>query len=107
MALVRKQPVAAFDLGEVKRGDLLWARHSTWEEGKAGFVTAAEESRLTVQYFPGIGNVTNHFHIQASEAAAGEWEVRWSEDLSKVREHGAIACELGNLPLSPLLERMG
>ena len=28
--------------------------------------------------------MTNHFFLPADEVAAGEWEVRWSEDLSKV-----------------------
>ena len=41
-----------------------------------------------MQFHPGIGNVTNHFFILASEAAAGQWEIRWSVDMSEVYEYG-------------------
>lgn len=85
MALVIEKPVAAFDLSEIKRGYLLWGRHSTWNEGKAGFVTSVTESQLIIQYYPGIGNVTNHFMIPASEAAEGQWEIRWSADMTDIR----------------------
>jgi hypothetical protein len=93
MALVIEQPVASFDLSQVKRGDLLWARHFTWDEGKAGFVTSAVENQLIVQYHPGIGNVTNHFIIPISEAVAGKWEIRWSADLTEVQSYNVGADE--------------
>ena len=86
MPLVTEKPAAAFDLAQIRRGDLLWGRHSTWDRGKAGFVTSATEGQLIVQYYPGIGNVTNHFIIPVSEAAEGQWEIRWSSDLAKVYE---------------------
>lgn len=87
MALVIEQPVASFDLTQIKRGDLLWGKHYTWNEGKAGFVTAATEKELVVQYHPGIGNVTNHFRIPVSEVLDGQWEIRWSVDMSVVNEY--------------------
>lgn len=86
MALVIEKPVAAFDLSKIKRGYLLWGRHSTWNEGRAGFVTSATESQLIIQYYPGIGNVTNHFIIPAFEAAEGQWEIRWSSDMTDIQE---------------------
>lgn len=88
MTLVIEKPTAAFDISQIKRGCLLWGRHSTWNEGKAGFVTAATEDQLIVQYYPGIGNVTNHFIIPVSEAAGGQWEIRWSADMAEVKEYG-------------------
>lgn len=88
MALVTEKPVAAFDLTQIERGYLLWGRHRTWSEGKAGFVTSATESQLIVQYHPGIGNVTNHFIIPASEVVDGQWEIRWSADMEEVQEYG-------------------
>lgn len=91
MALVTEKPRAAFDLTQIMRGYLLWGRHHTWNEGKAGFVTSSTEDQLTVQFFPGIGNVTNHFIIPASEAADGQWEIRWSADMTKVKEYGIEA----------------
>ena len=87
MALVIEQPKAVFDLAEIKRGDLLGGRHRTWKEGKAGFVTSTTEGQLIAQYYPGIGNVTNHFIIPVSEVADGQWEIRWSADMSEVQEY--------------------
>lgn len=91
MALVVEQPVASFDLSQIKCGDLLWGKHKTWGEGKAGFVTSAKGDQLIVQYYPGIGNVTNHFIIPASEAVDGQWEIRWSADMSEVQEYNIEA----------------
>ncbi len=91
MALVTEMPRAAFDMEEIKRGHLLWARHRTWNEGKAGFVTSATEDQIIVQYYPGIGNVTNHFVIPVSEAADGQWEIRWSVDMEEIKEYGIEA----------------
>lgn len=91
MALVVEKPVASFDLSQIQRGYLLWGRHYTWNEGKAGFVTSATENQLIVQYHPGIGNVTNHFIIPVSEAVDGQWEVRWSADMSEIQEYGIKA----------------
>lgn len=85
MALVIEKPTAAFDMSQIRRGYLLWGRHHTWEEGKAGFVTSAAEDHLIVQYYPGIGNVTNHFIIPVSEAAGGQWEIRWSADMAGIQ----------------------
>lgn len=87
MALVITEPVAAFDLSQIERGDLIWAKHQTWDEGKAGFVTSARSDQLIAQYHPGIGNVTNHFIIPVSEAAANEWGIRWSRDMADVHEY--------------------
>ncbi len=87
MALVIKERAAVFDLTQIGPGNLLWGRHRTWREGKAGFVTSATKEQLIVQYHPGIGNVTNHFIIPASEAEAGQWEIRWSADMTEVFVH--------------------
>lgn len=88
-ALVIEKPTAVFDKSRIACGYLLWGRHATWKEGKAGIVTAVTEEKLVVQYYPGIGNVTNHFIISVSEAAKGQWELRWSADLSGIWEfHG-------------------
>lgn len=87
MGLVTEKPTAAFDLTMIGRGYLLWGRHRTWTEGKAGFVTSAAEDQLVVQYHPGIGNVTNHFRIPVSEVTDGQWELKWSADLSQVWEY--------------------
>ena len=85
-ALVIEKPTAVFDKSRIACGYLLWGRHDTWKEGKAGFVTAVTDEKLVVQYYPGIGNVTNHFIIPVSEAAKGRWELRWSRDMAEIWE---------------------
>lgn len=87
MVLITEKPSMIFDLNQIARGDLLWGKHRSWSKGKAGFVTAATKDQLIVQYYPGIGNVTNHFVIPVAEVAAGEWEIRWSEDMVQVQEY--------------------
>ncbi len=88
MALVVEHPVITFDLDEIGMGDLLYGKHRTWTEGRAGFVTSATEKELIVQYHPGIGNVTNHFRIPIDEAVGGQWEIRYSRDMSEIKTHG-------------------
>lgn len=88
MALVVEQPIATFDLSEIARGDLVYGKHRTWPEGKAGFVTSATEKELIVQYHPSIGNVTNHFRIPIDEAVDAQWEIRYSHDMSEVKTYG-------------------
>lgn len=86
-----------FDTEQIKKGDLVYAQHKIWTEGKCGFVTAVSDKELTVQYHPGIGNITNHFVIPILEAATGEWVIRWSADLKTVNE----------IPVTPEMEQSG
>ena len=86
MGLLKDSVIKVFDASSIKKGNLVYGKHQTWQEGKAGFVTAVTEEELTVQYHPGIANVTNHFFIPASEVADGQWELRWSDDLSEIHE---------------------
>lgn len=87
MELIVDSVTKVFDTGIIKRGCLVYGKHRTWQEGKAGFVTAVTEKEITVQYHPGIANVTNHFFVPANEVADGQWEFRWSNDLSEVYEY--------------------
>ena len=83
-----KGQVAKINRQVVARGDLVYGKHRTWPEGKAGFVTSATEKELIVQYHPGIGNVTNHFRIPIDEAVDAQWEIRYSHDMSEVKTYG-------------------
>lgn len=87
MSLIIEQSVCFFDTSQVKCGDLLWGKHKTWIEGKAGFVTSVKEKQIIVQYYPGIGNVTNHFIIPAAEVSAGDWSIRWTSNLKEVQSY--------------------
>ncbi len=87
MALVIETPVSSFDLSEIKQGDVCWAKHRSWEEGIAGFISAATEDELIVQYHPNIGNVTNHAIINVKDVVDDKWQIRWSSDLTEVHTY--------------------
>lgn len=87
MPLIIDSVSRMFDPEQIRKGMLVYARHSSWTEGKGGFVTAAMPHEIAVQYYPGMSNVTNHFFIKADEVADGRWELKWSEDLSEVFEY--------------------
>lgn len=69
-----------FNLDEICRGTLIYARHSTWQEGQTGIVTEASEGTIRVQYPPAIQNVLNHYFIPVREVTDGEWEIRYSNN---------------------------
>ncbi len=87
MGLLVDSGVKVFDAGAIRRGCLVCVRHQSWQERKAGFVSAVTEKEIIVQYHPGIANVTNHFFIPAAEVAAGQWELRWSDDLVEIHRY--------------------
>lgn len=88
MALVIDATTEKFDLSKLTKGALVFARHRTWPEGKGGFLTSVTEQELIVQYYPGMSCITNHFYLLADEVAAGEWEIRWSKDLTDINSYG-------------------
>lgn len=46
-------------------------------------------NEIAVQFHPGHWECDEFiFFILASEAAAGQWEIRWSVDMSEVYEYG-------------------
>ena len=87
MALITELNVPAFDLETVHAGDLVRAKHQSWEDFRNGIVTRAMESRLIVQYLPVVGMATNHYVIRAKEAVAGEWELYWTSDMEDIRHY--------------------
>lgn len=89
MGLIVDSVSKVFDTALIEKGYLVYAKHQTWADGKAGFVTAVTDKQITVQYHPGIANITNHFFLMADEVAAGEWEFRWSKDMGVVEEYKA------------------
>ena len=84
MSLIIDSTKAVFDLTKIKKGDLIYAKHSTWPTGKNGIVTAVKEDQITVKFHPAIGNIENHFYISVADAEAEKWTIRWSHDLTSV-----------------------
>lgn len=88
MELIIERSEALFDSSAIAPGDAIYAKHYSWNDGgRCGFVTSVTDKQITVQFHPGIGNVTNHFFIPVSEAVNGDWEIRWSKDLVTVYEY--------------------
>lgn len=97
MELIIEKPECVLNTSEIKTGMLVYAKHVSWKYGISGFVTAITEKEMIVQYHPKIGNVTNHFFINAKEVAAGDWQIRYSADLSEVYEYPKPTDDSTNL----------
>ena len=69
-----------FDMDEVRRGTLIYAKHRTWKEGMSGIVYHVSEERITVMFPNEKTNTQNHFFIPVSEVYKNEWEIRYSSD---------------------------
>ena len=93
MPLIKDTVNIVFDEASVHKGDLIRAKHETWDEPRNGIITAVSDKKLTVLFLPGLGNVTNYFTILASEVAAGKWAVRWTTDMETIKTEGAAGDE--------------
>jgi len=93
MPLIIDTTSKVFDKASVHKGDLIRAKHETWDEPRNGIVTAVSDDKLTVIFLPGLGNVTNYFTILASEVAAGKWTVRWTTDMETIKTEGTAGDE--------------
>ena len=82
--LIIWNPTNVFDTDVIQRGALIYAKHKSWSVGEHGFVVSVVKDKVTVQYPPQIGNVTNHFFIYADEVANGDWEIRYSKDMQTI-----------------------
>lgn len=67
MALIKDRAAPVFDSEQVHKGDLIRAKHKTWDEYRNGLVVGITSNELVVLYHTGIGNVSNHFVMLASE----------------------------------------
>ena len=88
MPLIKDTVNTVFDEASVHKGDLIRAKHETWDEPRNGIITAVSDKKLTVLFLPGLGNVTNYFTILASEVAAGKWEIKWTTDMETINSGG-------------------
>lgn len=93
MSLVVNGEVPTFNLNAIKPGDCIYAKHNTWETGNTGFVSSVTGECVVGNFYPGIGQIVNHFIIPVSEAAAGEWEIRWSNDLVDIFNYPEVTDE--------------
>lgn len=84
MALIKERDAPVFDREQVHKGDLIRAKHRTWNEYRNGLIVGVADDRLVVLYHAGIGNVSTHFVMLASEVCRGEWQGEWTADMENV-----------------------
>lgn len=85
--LIINSDTKQFDTEEIKRGTLISAKHSSWTEAAAGFVTSASPVEVIVQFPPRVGNVTYHYFIRAVDVAAGVWDIRYTNDMVNIQHY--------------------
>lgn len=84
MALIKYNEAPVFDREQVHKGDLIRAKHQTWDGYRNGLVVGIADGWLVAQFYTGYGNVTNHFVMLASEVSRGEWQAAWTSDLEEI-----------------------
>ena len=84
MAMIKDKAAPVFDRELVRKGDLIRAKHHTWDEYRNGLIVEITESKITVLYHTGYGNVSNHFFILADEISRAEWQGIWTSDMESI-----------------------
>lgn len=84
MELIIASGAPAINTEAIKKGNLIRAKYSAWNEARNGQVASVTPEEIRVIWQPGIRNVTNFFSIYADEVAAGLWSVKWSPDMETV-----------------------
>lgn len=95
MALIKERDAPVFNREQVHKGDLIHAKHRTWNEYRNGVVVGVADDRLVVLYYAGIGNVSTHFVMLASEVSKGEWKGQWTADMETVSRIETLPEETG------------
>ena len=84
MGLITEDTVPLFDAELIHAGDLIRAKHRSWDGFRNGIVSRVGRHNVLVQHLPGFGISTNHFVIRAEEAVSDEWEAIWTSDFGTV-----------------------
>ena len=93
MSLIIDPEGKVFDTSAIKKGWLVYAKNSGWDEGRCGIATEVTEDKLIVQFHPGVGNIINHFVVTPEEVEEGKWTLRWSEDLVTISQYPEVGPE--------------
>lgn len=84
MPLVITESVDKFD--DVQKRDFIRAQYQTWPEPRNGIVTAVSDDMLTAIFLPGVNSAACYFTVKATEVAAGKWIIKYSTDLTTIKE---------------------
>lgn len=91
MELIIAPEAPVINIEAIKKGDLIRAKYSAWNEERNGQVASVTEKEIRVIWQPVIRNVTNFFSIYANEIAAGLWAVKWSPDMDTINTYEPAA----------------
>lgn len=69
-----------YNLEEIRKGTLIYAKHQSWEHGMPGIATHVTTSCVTVLFQNEKTNTYSRFLIPVSEVVSGQWELRYSND---------------------------
>lgn len=93
MSLIETTETPLFNEAEIEPGWVMCAKHESWDSYKAGFISSVTPEALVVAFHPPIKNIVNHFVIKSTEAARGEWTIRYSPDLETIYEYNPEAAD--------------
>lgn len=86
MALIVNSEMPMFDTSEIAKGDLLNGRFYLWNESMNMLVVNVKKDAIIAVYLPKIHSATCYIRIQAADVHEGKWQLRYSSDLSDVKE---------------------
>lgn len=86
MLLIKDNAAPVFDTDQVHRGDLIRAKHETWDDYRNGLVIGVKDAMLVCLYYADYGNVSNHYTVLADEVSRGEWLIQWTSDMETIYE---------------------
>ena len=54
MELITEKTVKQFDTSAIAKGNLIYAKHSSWDTGKSGFVTGVNGNELQCSFIQAL-----------------------------------------------------
>lgn len=82
--LITTSEVPTFNLDIIKQSGFVVGKHKSWKYFRNGLVTFAEPRKLTVLFQTGAHASTSYFVVKASEVAAGDWDITYSNDMEEI-----------------------
>lgn len=67
----------------IKKRGFLRAKYIGWDEPRNGLIVYAGREYLKVLFQTGINIATSFYVVKASEVAAGQWDLAYSNDLTE------------------------
>ena len=86
MPLIIDATVPEFVLDEISKGDVINAQYKCWDESMNILVVDVKERFIQAVYLPKIHATTCYIKIKAVDVAKGDWKLRYSHDLTEVKE---------------------